>query len=93
MVIGSEPQEDDPSDDIESDSEETFGGGMFRFASSGGSFANRCIRSWFMALAFSSVKPGLRSPLTVEEKDDSSLVARWAWQNGHSVSSVLAWTG
>jgi hypothetical protein len=55
-----------------------FGGGMLRLAFSGGSLAKRCIRSSFMASAFSSVKPGLRSPTTLDENEDMSLLARRA---------------
>ena len=68
-------QEVDPSVGVESDSEVTFGGGMVRMAFSGGNLAKRCIRSSFIALAFSSVKPGLRSPTTVDENEDISRVA------------------
>ncbi len=75
---------------VGSESEEMLGAGMLRLASSGGSFAKRCIRSSFMAFAFNSVKPGFRSPTTVDEKEESSLVAWRAWQKGHSVSSTLA---
>ncbi len=76
--------------DVGSESEETLGAGMVRWAFSGGSLAKRCIRSSFMAFAFSSVNPGFRSPVTVDEKDERSLVAWRAWQKGHSVSSTLA---
>ena len=76
--------------DVESDSEETLGAGILRLAFNGGSLAKRCMRSSFIAFAFSSVNPGLRSPDTVDEKEESSLVAWRARQNGHSVSSALA---
>ena len=64
------------------------GRGMLRMASRGGSLAKRSIRSLFIAAAFISVKPGFCVPTTFEEKDDSSLVACLAWQEGHSVSST-----
>lgn len=59
---------------------------------SGGNLANRWIRSSFMALAFISLKPGLRSPTILDENEDMSRVAWRAWHNGHSVSSTLAYT-
>jgi hypothetical protein len=67
-----------PSVEIGSESDVMFGGGMLRLAFRGGSLAKRCIRSSFMALAFSSVKPGLRSPTTLDENEDISLLARRA---------------
>ena len=75
LALGVSTQEVDPSVGVGSDSEVTFGGGMVRMAFSGGNLAKRCIRSSFIALAFSSVKPGLRSPTTVDENEDMSLVA------------------
>jgi hypothetical protein len=60
---------------VESESEDILGGGMLRCAFNGGSLANRCIRSWPMALALISVNPGLRSPLTEEENEDIRRVA------------------
>ena len=80
----------DPSLEKLSDSEDILGGGTLRFAFNGGSLVKRCIRSWFMALALISVNPGLRSPITLDENEDSSRVAARAWQWGHSVSSTLA---
>ena len=61
--------------DPESESEDMFGGGMLRLAFNGGSLANRCMRSWPMALALISVNPGLRSPLTEDENEDMRRVA------------------
>lgn len=61
--------------DAESDSEVTLGAGTFRLAFKGGSLAKRCMRSSFIAFAFNSVKPGFRSPDTVDEKEERSLVA------------------
>jgi hypothetical protein len=75
LVLVSGAQEDDPSEDAGSDSEVTFGGGILRLTFNGGSLAKRCIRSSFMALAFSSVNPGLRSPATFDEKEERSRVA------------------
>lgn len=92
LVQGMGIQEVDPSGGIGSDSEVTFGGGMVRLAFSGGNLVKRSIRSSFIALAFSSVKPGLRSPTTLDENEDMSRVAWRARQNGHSVSSTLAYT-
>lgn len=65
----------DPPCSVESESEDMFGRGMLRFAFNGGSLANRCIRSWPIALALISVNPGLRSPLTVDENEDIRRVA------------------
>jgi hypothetical protein len=65
----------DPSSEKDSVSEGRFGGGTLRFAIKGGNLMNRCIRSWFMALALISVNPGLRVPETVDEKEDNSRVA------------------
>lgn len=65
----------DPDPVIGSEAEEVFGCGTLRLAFSGGNFANFSIRSLFMALAFISVKPGLWSPTTLEEKDERSRVA------------------
>ncbi|OQW33548.1 MAG: hypothetical protein A4E19_03945 [Nitrospira sp. SG-bin1] len=77
LVSISDPQDVESPVDCESDSEVMFGGGMLRTAFSGGNWAKRCIRSSFIALAFSSVKPGLRSPTTLEENEDMS---RMAWR-------------
>lgn len=51
------------------------GGGTLRLAFNGGNLTNRSIRSWFIALALISVNPGLRSPTTVDENEESSRVA------------------
>jgi hypothetical protein len=68
-------QEVDPSVDIGSDSDVTFGDDMLGLMFSGGNLAKLFIRSSAMALAFSSVKPGLRSPTTLDENEDMSRVA------------------
>ena len=75
LALGVGTQEVDPSGGTGSDSEVTFGDGMLRLALSGGNLTKRCIRSSFIALAFSSVKPGLRSPTTLDENEDMSRVA------------------
>ena len=81
----------DPAPMMGSPSEDIFGGGTLRFALSGGNLANLFMRSLFIAVALISANPGLWSPTILDEKADRSLVACWAWQKGHSVSSVLAW--
>jgi hypothetical protein len=71
---GHDPELDSPFAG-ESESDDIFGGGMLRLTFNGGSLANRCIRSWPIALALISVNPGLRSPLTEDENEDMRRVA------------------
>ena len=75
LVLVGGAQRAAPSGGVGSDSEVTFGGGTLRLAFNGGNLVKRCIRSSFMALAFSSVKPGLRVPTTLDENEDMSRVA------------------
>ncbi len=72
--------EPDPAFTMGSASEDVFGGGTLRFALSGGNLANRSMRSLFIAEALISANPGLWSPITLDEKEDRSLVASLAWQ-------------
>ena len=74
MCYGYEPELDSLVEG-ESESDDMFGGGMLRLAFNGGSLANRCIRSWPIALALISVNPGFRSPLTEDENEDIRRVA------------------
>jgi hypothetical protein len=74
-VVVLDAQVVDPSVDMGSDSEATFGGGMLSATFTGGNLAKLRILSSCMALAFSSEKPGLRSPTTLDENDDMSRVA------------------
>ncbi|MCP9455058.1 MAG: hypothetical protein NNA18_02965 [Nitrospira sp.] len=74
--------------EADSHPKKVLGRGVFRFLSRGGSLANRSMRSWFMADAFISAKPGLRVPTIFDEKEESNLVACLAWHEGHSVSSM-----
>ena len=68
----------DPVPPTGSEAEEVFGGGTFRLLFRGGSLANRSMRSLFIAFALISAKPGLWSPTTFDENEESSLVACWA---------------
>ena len=79
MLSGYDPEVGSPFDS-ESESDDMFGGGTLRLAFKGGSLTNRSIRSWPIAFALSSVKPGLRSPLTEDENEDMRRVACLARQ-------------
>ena len=62
---------------VDSEPEKTswMAGGALLAPNIGGSFEKPALRLFNMSYAFMSLKPGLRSPFTVEVKDESTRVA------------------